>query len=123
MSTQINPAELADEELTVKEKLDKRRNRKPRVGGRDATSIPLPEQVDRKRIYLTYLVSFIVFHALALLCFVPWFFSWTGFASLVIGSYFFGAVGIPITYHRLLTHRSFKAVSYTHLTLPTICSV
>lgn len=77
-------------------------------GGRDATSIPLPAEVNQKRIYYSYLVSFIVFHSLALLCFVPWFFSWTGFASLVIGSYFFGAVGIPITYHRLLTHRSFK---------------
>lgn len=78
------------------------------LGGRDATSIPLPANVNRKRIYFSYLISFIVFHALALLVFVPWFFSWTGFASLVIGSYFFGAVGIPITYHRLLTHRSFK---------------
>lgn len=82
--------------------------KKASLGGRDATSIPLPANVNRKRIYFSYLVSFIVFHALALLVFVPWFFSWTGFASLVIGSYFFGAVGIPITYHRLLTHRSFK---------------
>ena len=78
------------------------------LGGRDATSIPLPAEVNQKRIYYSYLISFIVFHSLALLCFIPWFFSWTGFASLVIGSYFFGAIGIPITYHRLLTHRSFK---------------
>ena len=82
--------------------------RDERLGGRDATDIPMPAQVDTKRIYYSYLISFIVFHTLALGVFVPWLFSWTGFASLVFFSYAFGAVGIPITYHRLLTHRSFK---------------
>ena len=82
--------------------------RQERHGGRDASNIPPPAQVDKKRIYYSYLISFIVFHTVALGVFVPWLFSWTGFASLVVFSYAFGAVGIPITYHRLLTHRSFK---------------
>ena len=85
-----------------------KKSRTQSLGGRDATSIPLPANVNQKRIYYSYLISFIVFHSLALLIFVPWLFSWTGVASLVIGSYLFGAIGIPITYHRLLTHRSFK---------------
>ena len=95
----------ADPKLKAKAKPKKKQTG---PGGRDATSIPLPAKVNQKRIYYSYLISFVVFHSLALLVFVPWFFSWTGIASMVIGSYFFGAVGIPITYHRLLTHRSFK---------------
>lgn len=83
-------------------------SRKDRLGGRDATNIPLPSQVNTKRIYYSYVISFIVFHTLACLVFVPWFFSWTGVVSLLVGSYAIGAIGIPITYHRLLTHRSFK---------------
>ena len=120
MSTQITPGtdpstskQNSSSEMQFPEDLEyketgQRSKRKKGPGGRDAKKIPLPEKVNRKRIYYSYLITFIVFHALVCLCFLPWFFSWTGFASLVIGSYFFGAVGIPITYHRLLTHRSFK---------------
>ena len=111
MSTQIQSADDRNvKPVPESQGADKKPGKKKQSGpgGRDATSIPLPANVNRKRIYYSYLVSFIVFHSLALLCFVPWFFSWTGVACLVIGSYFFGAIGIPITYHRLLTHRSFK---------------
>jgi stearoyl-CoA desaturase (delta-9 desaturase) len=90
------------------------------VGGRDATQIPLPSQVNRKRIYYSYCLSIGAFHIAALLVFVPWFFSWTGVASLVIGTYLFGAVGIPICYHRLLTHRSFKTPKWFERVLVTI---
>lgn len=47
-------------------------------------------------------------HVLALLVFVPWFFSWTGVALLVSGIYLFGMIGINLGYHRLLAHRSFS---------------
>ena len=44
-------------------------------------------------------------HVFALLAFVPWFFSWTGAILAFVGLYVFGAVGISLCYHRLLTHR------------------
>lgn len=47
-------------------------------------------------------------HLLALLVFVPWFFSWTGVVLLVAGIYLFGMIGINLGYHRLLAHRSFS---------------
>ena len=49
-----------------------------------------------------------VVHLIALLVFVPWFFSWIGVAVLVAGIYLFGMVGINLGYHRLLAHRSFS---------------
>ena len=51
--------------------------------------------------------AFAVIHLLAALAFLPWFFSWTGVVLLVAGAYVFGVLGINISYHRLLTHRSF----------------
>lgn len=50
----------------------------------------------------------VVVHLLALLVFVPWFFSWTGVAFLIAGIYLFGMIGINLGYHRLLAHRSFS---------------
>src|SRR5262249_57981743 len=47
-------------------------------------------------------------HLLALLVFVPWFFSWTGVVLLAAGIYLFGMIGINLGYHRLLAHRSFS---------------
>lgn len=60
------------------------------------------------RIRWTYAISIVTLHALALLAFVPWFFSWTGVALAVIGCYVFGTLGVNLCFHRLLTHRSFK---------------
>jgi fatty-acid desaturase len=46
-------------------------------------------------------------HILALLAFVPWFFSWTGVIVAFVGLYVFGTLGISLCFHRLLTHRAF----------------
>ena len=46
-------------------------------------------------------------HILALLAFVPWFFSWTGVLLALIGLYVFGTLGISLCFHRLLTYRGF----------------
>ena len=46
-------------------------------------------------------------HALALLAFVPGFFSWSGVAVCIFLHWLTGGIGICLTYHRLLTHRSF----------------
>jgi fatty-acid desaturase len=64
--------------------------------------------IARAHVDWYYAVSIVVVHLLSLLVLVPWLFSWTGVALLVIGIYFYGGVGINMCYHRLLTHRSFK---------------
>jgi fatty-acid desaturase len=64
-------------------------------------------------------------HLLALLVFVPWFFSWTGVVLLVLGIHVFGMVGINLGFHRLLTHRSFSAplwLEHTLAILGTCCA-
>jgi stearoyl-CoA desaturase (delta-9 desaturase) len=63
--------------------------------------------IDR-RINWRYALAVGSYHLLALLAFDPWFFSSTGVALAVIGVYVFGAAGMNLCYHRLLTHRSFS---------------
>ena len=66
--------------------------------------LQVPETTS-KRFFWPYLAAFIVLHLLCLLAFIPWLFSWWGVASVFVGNLIFGAVGINLTYHRLLTHR------------------
>lgn len=47
------------------------------------------------------------FHVLALLAFVPAFFTWKALAVCVFMHWLTGGIGICMCYHRLLTHRSF----------------
>src|SRR5580658_7383073 len=51
------------------------------------------------RLERTQVFGLVLYHALALLAFLPWFFSWTGV--------FLAVFGIYIGYHRLLTHKGF----------------
>jgi fatty-acid desaturase len=46
-------------------------------------------------------------HLGALLAFVPGYFSWSGLAVCLLLHWLTGGIGICLTYHRLLTHRSF----------------
>lgn len=46
-------------------------------------------------------------HVLALLAFVPGYFTWSALAVCIALHWLTGGVGITLTYHRLLTHRSF----------------
>jgi fatty-acid desaturase len=46
-------------------------------------------------------------HAGALLAFVPAYFSWSALAACLLLHWMTGCLGICMTYHRLLTHRSF----------------
>ena len=48
------------------------------------------------------------FHLGALLAFVPGYFSWSGLLLCVVLHWLSGGIGICMTYHRLLTHASFK---------------
>ena len=46
-----------------------------------------------------------LYHLVALLAFVPWFFSWSGVALSFISLYCLSTLGINLCYHRLLTHQ------------------
>jgi fatty-acid desaturase len=73
-----------------------------------AHSLSRPIGAARRRINWRYASAVGSYHLLALLALLPWFFSWTGVALAVIGVYVFGAAGINLSYHRLLSHRSFS---------------
>jgi fatty-acid desaturase len=75
--------------------------------GSDPQRLPYPESATPLRVYWTYLIPLLVLHALALLAFVPWLFSWSGLVVAILGHLTFGMLGITIGYHRLLTHRGF----------------
>src|SRR5580692_7895555 len=64
--------------------------------------LPRGVRLERSQIF-----GLALYHALALLAFVPWFFSWTGVVLAVLGIYVFGVLGINLGYHRLLTHKGF----------------
>ncbi len=64
-------------------------------------------------------------HLIALLAFLPWFFSWSGVALAAAGLYMFGTLGISVCFHRLLTHRSFACPKWLEHTLAIlgVCSL
>jgi fatty-acid desaturase len=67
--------------------------------------LPMPNAVDRHRIAWPYAITVGLYHLLAMLALLPWFFSWTGAVLAFAGLYVFGSLGINLCYHRLLTHR------------------
>ena len=69
------------------------------------------------RLKHEFIAAFIVAHALALLAFLPWFFSWTGVILLLAGCYVFGTIGINLGFHRLLTHRGFSCPRWLERTI------
>lgn len=81
-----------------------------------------PTETDRKldipgtarplRLIWTYATAIALIHVLALLAFLPWFFSWTGVGLAVLGLYVFGTLGINLCYHRLLTHRGLECPTW-----------
>jgi stearoyl-CoA desaturase (delta-9 desaturase) len=71
-------------------------------------TLPLPLGASERRINWRYVAAVGTYHLLALLAFVPWFYSTTGAVLAFVGVYVYGACGMNLCYHRLLTHRSFK---------------
>ncbi len=67
--------------------------------------LKLPTAVDRTRLVWPYTITVAVYHAVALLAVLPWFFSWAALLLATIGVLVFGSLGINLGYHRLLTHR------------------
>jgi fatty-acid desaturase len=70
--------------------------------------LSLPIGASHRQVNWSYAFAVGTYHLLALLAFVPWFYSSTGVALAVVGVYLFGAAGMNLCYHRLLTHRSFS---------------
>lgn len=71
-------------------------------------ALPLPLGACDRLINWRYLGTVGAYHLLALLAFVPWFYSKAGVVVMIVGIYVYGAFGMNLCYHRLLTHRSFK---------------
>ena len=65
-------------------------------------------------------VGITVYHLLALLAFLPWFFSWTGVALGGLGLYVYGTLGINLCYHRVLTHRGLSVPKWLERTFATL---
>ncbi len=57
----------------------------------------------------------IVFHLLTIPALFV--FSWQNLAAMLIGNWIVGSLGVGLGYHRLLTHRSFKAPKWLEYTL------
>jgi fatty-acid desaturase len=73
-----------------------------------AVSLSHPIGALGRRINWRYALAVGSYHLIALLALLPWFFSKTGVVLAVAGVYVFGAAGINLCYHRLLSHRSFS---------------
>jgi fatty-acid desaturase len=80
---------------------------------------PEADLVRRGKVRWDYAVPIFALHMLAFLALVPWLFSWTGLITLVVGVNLFGQLGVPIGYHRLLTHRSFRVAKWFERSLVT----
>jgi stearoyl-CoA desaturase (delta-9 desaturase) len=88
------------------------------ISHRRTLAAPGPRDRSRK-LRWDYALPLLVLHLLALLAAVPWFFSWAGVATMLIGICLFGQLGVPIGYHRLLTHRSFHVPKFLERSLVT----
>ncbi|HLQ94238.1 MAG TPA: fatty acid desaturase [Xanthobacteraceae bacterium] len=81
------------------------------------SQLPLPNGVQLGRIFWPATILVSVYHLVACLAFLPWFFSWTGVLLAILGDYVFGVLGINLCYHRLLTHRGFRCPKWLEHTL------
>lgn len=80
-------------------------------------NVAVLEQADT-RINWKNLFTVTTFHlasVAALFCF-----SWKNFAAMLIGNWIVGSLGVGLGYHRLLTHRSFKAPKWLEYTLTAL---
>ncbi len=87
--------------------------------------LSVPETSQPIRIYWRYTIALTLVHLLALLAFIPWFFSWTGVILGVLGHFTFGMLGITVGYHRLLTHQGFSCPKWLEhgLAILGICTL
>ena len=84
---------------------------------RGTQALPAPATTYPRRINWLDAGGLAVIHLVALLAFVPWFFSWTGVVVMFLGLYVFGVLGINLCFHRLLTHRGLVCPKWLEHTL------
>jgi len=84
---------------------------------------PAGQSADRWNLW--YFVPIVLIHAAMGLVFLPWLFTWSGFAICLVGTHLFGMLGINIGYHRLLTHHSLVVPKWLERFFATIalCSL
>src|SRR6476660_2349322 len=70
--------------------------------------ISLPAGVRPFKLNWPYVIVIGAYHALAVLAFMPGYFSWSGLIVAILGTHLCGLFGINLCYHRLLTHRGLK---------------
>jgi len=86
-------------------------------------ALDVPVTVKPYSLNHLYIGTIVAIHLLALIALHPYFFSWLGVITMLIGIHVFGQ-GITIGYHRLLTHSSFKCpkwVEYSFAVLGICC--
>jgi len=76
--------------------------------------------LQKGRLRWDYVIFFVLLHFVALLAFLPTYFTWAGFITFVVGVVIAGQMAIPIGYHRLLTHRSFRCPKWFERSLVTL---
>lgn len=82
--------------------------------------IPRPATAQGTRILWPYVFGIGSVHVMALLAFVPYFWSWTAAIAGIFSLYFFNTLGINLCYHRLLTHQGFTCPKWLEHSLATL---
>ncbi len=74
-------------------------------------------EIEQSRLNINWKNLFIVitFHLMSVVAL--FFFSWKNVAVMLVGNWIVGSLGVGLGYHRLLTHRSFKAPKWLEYTL------
>ena len=78
----------------------------------------LHSEVQSPKLHRTNFLIIATFHALAVVAL--FYFSWQNLAVFLVLSYLAESLGVGIGYHRLLTHRSFKAPKWLEYTLTVL---
>jgi stearoyl-CoA desaturase (delta-9 desaturase) len=89
-----------------------------------AEKVAAPAGTEPRRIAWIDATGLAICHLLAMLAFLPWFFSWTGVVLAFVGLYVFGTLGISLCFHRLLAHRGMvcpKPLEYAFAILGVCC--
>jgi sn-1 stearoyl-lipid 9-desaturase len=78
--------------------------------------LPLPATATPIRIEWSFANAIVLYHLIALLAFVPRYFSWTAVIVAAVGCFVTGVLGINVGYHRLLTHKGFTCPKWLEFT-------
>ena len=87
------------------------------TGSVHSRQLAIPKSVQPIKIDQHQLIFIVLLHILALLAFIPWFYSLTGFLTGIVSIFVFAMMGINIGYHRLLTHGGFSCPKWFEHTL------